>query len=258
MFLTLAACSVDQDETTAESANTLSSIPKEIADTSATGPESALDNEIGMDIPTGLAEKFTETSELPVVIDSTYMISETPTSSNLTSHDVKFLSSNMAENNDIYSGEARVLDFLMIDSLRSNDLYDTYKENIDIAMILYAEANTVEQIKLDDSRKLLIWSVYYGTYEACPYASGTVFYASLMADGRLLNTAVVGETSAGGDPPVWGSTYISSTIAADKITGTKKNIDGGEDENGDDVIEEYSSNLTIDITETGLRIQDTQ
>ncbi len=114
-------------------------------------------------------------------------------------------------------------------------------------MMARSEASAVQLISLDDSTDLFLWLVDYSSYEACPYSAGKSIYGSLFVNKEFRNTALIGDESGGGDPPVWGSTIITSEISSEVIKLLEVQEFGDEDENYEEVIsrDEYHHLLKI-------------
>lgn len=205
-----------------------------------------------------LKSKAVESLELPFSIDTVFLDkyeNNYPMESNMTIREVAFLSSSFVESKPTDWSNHSAQTFIMIDSLRKNKLYDEYQQNIDIGMMLYAEANTNERITLSNSSYILLWTVYYSTYEACPYASGNIVYGSLFVNDEFMNTAVLGETSGGGDAPYWGDTKVTSIITKDLIITARQERSGGDEdeETGEEIIDETNEVFELIITPEGFK-----
>jgi len=139
--------------------------------------------------------------------------------------DIKTLSTVLTDIEDIGYGAWPISSFLEIDSLKSNGKYKKFVENGDIGMVLYARAYAISYLNIDENTNLYIWAISYSTYEACPFSSGIYCYATTFFNSRLIETILIAENTAGGDPPSMGSTYTQATFKNDnKITLNKTDI----------------------------------
>jgi hypothetical protein len=166
-------------------------------------------------------------------IDSAYIAetSEEAMDYALSGDEARMLISNVAEGNLCENNTYQVDYFLQFDSLKAIGKYQDYLDSLDIGMMAHSEAYAIQIMNLTEDSKLFVWAVDYGTYEACPYGYGTTIYGSLFTDDIFKNTVLIGDISGGADAPYWGSTLITSTISADKITYYELQEEGGEEEN---------------------------
>ena len=100
---------------------------------------------------------------------------------------------------------------------RFNELIDSigkeaYQNQIDLGMTQYFDAYLHYRVNLTKKKYLLIWSLDYGTYEACPYYAGQYVLATMCVDGKISNTVFIGEDSGGGDPPYMTSVFAGSDV----------------------------------------------
>lgn len=119
--------------------------------------------------------------------------------------------------------------YLFLDSLKVEGEYDNY--GWDIGMIMYASNFIADTIEISENQKLLIWGIDESTYEACPYGSWRMLYATLLDNNEPVVTFCVGEESGGGDPPAFGETRMYTTIDKSfNIDILRTNISGEEDD----------------------------
>ncbi|UKN00659.1 hypothetical protein K6119_13060 [Paracrocinitomix mangrovi] len=204
-----------------------------------------------------LLAKAKKTYELPLVIDSAFVSQfteeEVPDKYNLTRKEAQFLSFDMLANNSTEMASYDIDNFIKIDSIKKEGDWDEYQSTLDLGMTRYSVANVIGKVELSDISQLLLWTTDYATYEACPYGYGTCVFATLFTKNTAINTALVGEYSGGGDPPVWGVTKIEGEITADKITLTGLTQFGDEDyETGEETIETTDIKAEVNITPTEL------
>jgi hypothetical protein len=230
------SCGEDSKETEAET--------KEVATDSLTTDTLVESVELPPmdDMLQSIADRSGEYYTLPFSIDSGYFDpfeGEDISLIRLTGEEVKYLSPSNPGNNITHQNDWDIKTFVRIDSLEVNGKYDEYVDNLDIGMTKRSEAFMGEKILISDSTFIQLWSISYSSFEACPYSSGTVIYGTNIHNNQVTNVAILGEMSGGGDPPVWGDTFIGSEITASSII-TKKRDRYGEydDETGEDIVEE--------------------
>jgi hypothetical protein len=100
---------------------------------------------------------------------------------------------------------------------RFNELIDSigeeaYSNQIDLGMTQHFDAYLHYRVNLTKKKYLLIWSLDYSTYEACPFYAGQYVLATMCADGKISNTVFIGEDSGGGDPPYMTSVFAGSDV----------------------------------------------
>ena len=68
--------------------------------------------------------------------------------------------------------------------------------------------------------------------------------------------AVLSAMSGGGDPPVWGDTFINSEITEDGISSDKTDRFGEEDyESGEEIVEETKNTYLINYSSEGFKAE---
>ncbi len=174
----------------------------------------------------------------------------------LSNQDVQFLSQNLVKNEPTDWSKYAITSFIEVDSMRLMNTYEAYVESIDIGMIQEADAYFNSKVVINDNAYLLLWSISYSTYEACPYASGTVIYGTFIYDNEAINTVTLGESSGGGDAPYWGTTFITSQINSTSIVSEKISESGGDEdpETGEEIVEKSLKSFSLKITKSGLQV----
>ena len=134
--------------------------------------------------------------------------------------------------------------------------YEDYVNNIDIGMMKESEANIHQKLIIDANNYIMLWSISYSTYEACPYASGTIVFGTYFNNNVAQNTATLGEDSGGGDAPYWGGTLITSQISSTAIITQKYEVNGGDmdEETGEEIIDRTDNTYNIALTELGFEV----
>lgn len=141
---------------------------------------------------------------------------------------VKILATNWFKHALTDAAAVHLADFYMIDSVRAKGKYSQWTETLDIGMTKFANAHALHKIQLDEKTWILTWKLTTSSFEACPYFSGTDIYATLVYEGKVTESFVLGEEMGAGDPPVSMSGWLTSELTADgKITlhGFEENDD---------------------------------
>jgi len=209
---------------------------------------------------TAICDRTIETKNIPFVIDSIYIEDyvtyESDDPDNLTSEEVKYLTPDFLKNEPTEYSNYTVKTFYRLDSMKNNNTYDDYVNSLDIGMMKDIDAYLCDKIIVNDSTFILLWAISYGSYEACPYSSGTVIFGTYVLNNSVKNVAVVGESSGGGDPPVWGDTFISSEITEEGISCDKIDRFGEEDyETGEEIVEETNNTFLINFSSEGFAVK---
>lgn len=127
-------------------------------------------------------------------------------------------------------GDFYIEKFLEVDSLKENDEYDSY--SWDIGMIQYVKSFVLDTLSLNN-KEVIVWGLQESTYEACPYGSWDLIYATIINNKQPEKTILLAEESGGGDPPGFGETKIYASLDSNlNIEITRTNISGEEDNDG--------------------------
>lgn len=217
-----------------------------------------IDSTINIDFNMLIAKVDNDTIyHVPFHLDSLYMTSLTEINeSTLTNAEVQYLSANLIDNTPTNWASNSINSFIEIDSMKLMGTYEDYVDNLDIGMMKESDANILQKVVIDENNYILLWSITYSTYEACPYASGTDVFGTYFKNQNAINTAALGEDSGGGDAPYWGSTFTTSQINSTFIVTKKHDESGGEniDETGEDIIDITDEMFKIEITESGFEV----
>jgi len=184
----------------------------------------------------GIEKVFNELKTSEYIVDSTFFNSlNLEKYKSLKTKEVKLLSEKYL-NFEGNLNDFVINDFFFIDSLKDNNAYDGYAENIDIGMVKISQAFALHKFILLD-KLILTWGIYYSTYEACPYGAGTYIFLSVFKDGKLQKTYNIGEDSGGGDAPYWSETKMYSVLDnTGKISVKTVSQTGGDtDEKGNEL-----------------------
>jgi len=120
--------------------------------------------------------------------------------------------------------------FVFIDSLISNDLYENYIGNeIDLGMVRASEAFEIDHVKLSNDASVFLWGLYYESYEACPYSSGNYILGTIIHKNKPVSVTVFGGDYSAGDAPYWSEEKTKSRIHGSAIRISKIIGEGDEE-----------------------------
>lgn len=157
---------------------------------------------------------FPESSTFPVKIDSTF-IKNAEKGDTLLGDQIRLLTKNYTKGKFYGDLDWNFKSFYEIDSLKKAKAYTKWAETRDLGDVKYSNCYALQKIKLSDETTLLIWSLSYSTYEACPYGYGTYILATILYKDALTDCFNIAEYSGGGDPPVSGMETRYCTISND-------------------------------------------
>ncbi len=148
---------------------------------------------------------------LPYKLDSSDL-EDMEVETRLSHEQVELLTTNL-DSNFAWEMEFELNTYYKIDSLKRAGAYEDYVASLDIGQMKNSEAYPVGYIELAPNKKLFLWGLEYGTYEACPFMAGTTIYGSIFENGVQTSTRVFAEAMSGGDPPSMMSKIIELKIS---------------------------------------------
>lgn len=166
--------------------------------------------EISFPVPEELDGDFKLIS-LPYSLDSSDL-EALEIENRLTHEQVELLTRNL-DSNFAWEMEYELNTYFKIDSLKRAGAYEDYLASLDIGQMKNSEAYPLGYVELAPNKKLFLWGLEYGTYEACPFMAGTTIYGSIFENGVQTSTRVYAESMAGGDPPSMMSKIIELNIS---------------------------------------------
>lgn len=168
---------------------------------------------------------------------------------------VRYLTKNLIENDPTEAATYIINSFLSIDSLKAEGEYEEYVNSLDLGMMKESQAFAEGIIAVSGKNNILLWSLDYSTYEACPYASGALVFGTFLENYEVVNTVLLAEVSGGADAPFWWETRVSSVIRSTDIKTIRIERSGGdEDKNGKEIIEKTEDHYTVEIMEEGFEV----
>lgn len=154
----------------------------------------------------------------PYQTDTT-VLAHIPEKDSLVSAEVRLLSTSWMQHQLTDGVGGELSDFYTIDSVRCKGLYSKWADTLDIGMTKFSNVYPLHKLKLNDKTWILTWALRSASYEACPYFSFTNVYATLVYEGKVAQSFILGEVMGAGDPPSAMNRRLTSELTADgKIT----------------------------------------
>ncbi|NOQ71233.1 MAG: hypothetical protein GQ574_04495 [Crocinitomix sp.] len=205
-----------------------------------------------------ILDKSDTTYQLPINVDTNFVnaidFEQKSIQTSLSFENGRYLGARLLENAPTGNATYNIEVFCKIDSLKSEGEYEDYVNNLDIGMMQVAEAFVEGLIEIDSSKLILLWSITFSTYEACPYASGSLVFGTLLHNYEVQNTMLLAEVSGGGDPPSWGETRISTSISKTLEMKTNSINQYGDSDEGEveTIAESYLTEIGVEAFEYGM------
>lgn len=101
----------------------------------------------------------------------------------------------------------------------------------DMGQTVKVEIHEYDTIKKTSSETWIVWTMWYETEQACPYATGTYFMLSTYdANGKLVSTQCMGRDCGGADAPLqWVSVQESNIFTDGSFRGILSDTSGEDD-----------------------------
>ena len=168
----------------------------------------------------------------------------------LNGKEVEWLYVSVEKNKLNQSVSYEVEEFLVIDSIKQTGTYATWADQRDIGQTKYSNAYLLHKIHLSDTSDIITWAITYATLEACPYASGTIIFATIFYKGIATSCTLIGEDMGAGDPPSGMTRVITGNISEEgKISLHLKEISTDSGEEGE--TQEKTENDFIFLIKSG-------
>jgi hypothetical protein len=206
-----------------------------------------------------LLSKFGTEYQIPFSIDTTN-ISEMANNENegvkLSFEQLENLADTILAHNYSQSISYNIKKYGEFEKMKEEGGYENYVNSIDIGMMKDIHAFLVGKIVIDETTYILLWSIDYASYEACPYYSAEIICGTLITENKIQNCSILGELSGGGDAPYWSDVSLFSEIESEGFNSIKiERMGGEEDEDGNEIVEESKTDIHINITPNGFVIE---
>jgi len=164
------------------------------------------------EMPAEISERVNSTIDFPYLLNQDAINKLKLSDNRLTQKEVKLLSQYLITKQGFSDIESRLDSYFYYNQLIDSIGEEAYNNQIDLGMTQYFDAYLHDRVNLTKKKYLLIWSLDYGTYEACPFYAGQYVLATMCVDGKVSNTVFIGEDSGGGDPPYMSSVFAGSDV----------------------------------------------
>ena len=162
-----------------------------------------------------LLSHFKENNSFPVNIDSAYMTTVKKGDS-LGSKDVMMFVKQWFKDDSLgFVFDDAIKTFYTIDSVKAKGAYSEWHKKLDIGMTRASNIYALQKIKLNDSTTLLLWALCYSNQEADPIFDVTEVLFTIMNNGNIGESFLLGEVAIGADPPNSGHTITTGKLSKD-------------------------------------------
>lgn len=101
----------------------------------------------------------------------------------------------------------------------------------DLGQTVKVEMRLIDTIPVSPDFITVAWTMYYSTYEACPFSAGSYFMVSTYSkSGKLISTQLMGRQTSGGDAPMSFSSSVKGNLFRD---GSFKSLQADTTEDAD-------------------------
>ncbi|MBA3664908.1 MAG: hypothetical protein H0W61_11970 [Bacteroidetes bacterium] len=198
----------------------------------------------------GFDENTFNVLQLPLVIDTNFIL-EVDTNQRIPYQQLRQLGANFLDT-EISSGLVYDINsFCEIDSLKQAGAYAQYVSKLDIGMTKIAISFKLGRIDLKNGARLFLWGVHNSSYEACPFFGGTTIIGTYVNTNKQNTHFVIGEISAGGDPPSMGNDEVTAKINTNNEVVIRR-VSVNDDL---DIAGEQTTTLTLVLKLNGERIE---
>jgi hypothetical protein len=163
-----------------------------------------------------LCGKFKIQNSFPYKTDTTFLYKEEKSSDSLGTNEIKQLDINWFKH-DLSDGvEYGLKQFYIIDSVKATGTYANWCDSLQPGNTKRSNAYAVCKLRPDSFTTVLVWTLITSSYEACPYSSSKAVYISVVYNGVIAQSFILGEYISAGDPPVSMRRIVTGKINSDK------------------------------------------
>ena len=206
LFYSLTSCGDNTDNKSAT--NNVESVSSGTDDVQE--PVKEIDTLLAM--PAEISDRVNRTLDIPFLVNEKTIDNLDLSDNGLSMEEVQLLSQYLIVKPNFSDIDSRLNSYFSFNHLIDSIGEEAYNDQIDLGMTQYFDAYLHYRVNLTEKKYLLIWSLDYGTYEACPYYAGQYVLATMCVDGKISNTVFIGEDSGGGDPPYMSSVFAGSDV----------------------------------------------
>lgn len=133
----------------------------------------------------------------------------------MTGTDVRALAASWYKHDLVSNVPYGLAEFYKIDSLKVSGGYPAYVDSLDIGQTKDSKAYAVCRLAYDSVTTLLVWALTASSYEACPYFSGQTVYFTVLHNGKIHESFLLGAYESAGDPPMSMERTVTGKINRD-------------------------------------------
>ncbi|HXB40475.1 MAG TPA: hypothetical protein VNZ49_08030 [Bacteroidia bacterium] len=163
-----------------------------------------------------LCNKFKTKNVFPYEADTTFLYKEEKNSDSLGTNEIKQLDVNWFKHDLIGGTEYDMKQFYIIDSVKTTGTYASWCDSLQPGNTKRSNAYAVCKLLPDSFATILVWTLMTSSYEACPYSSSKAVYITVVYNGSVTQSFLLGEYISAGDPPVSMHRTVTGKITADK------------------------------------------
>ncbi len=130
----------------------------------------------------------------------------------LSINDVKLFANKLKKDEINESNKYTLNDYFKIEEAKINHKYQAYLDKLDIGMTKESICYALNRIEFGDSLAILVWKDEYSSYDACPFFAGTDFFATIITDGKVVETIQLAMKENTADAPMGSTTIKTSKI----------------------------------------------
>jgi hypothetical protein len=148
----------------------------------------------------------------------------------LTPECIQMLTAKLAKDDFSHDETYYLNSFYKIAAAKQSHTYEQFEQKLDIGMTRDANCYAISRMEFGDSMAVLLWKISYSSYEACPYFSGTHVLATLIRDGKVAESILLGAHETSTDPPMGYEMYQLGNLQGKGVLKTRRYSETLEDE----------------------------
>jgi len=165
-------------------------------------------------LPAALANLFKTQNTLPFLADTT-LFYHIESCDSLGTNEVKILAAKPF-NHALAGGSGYDLaDFYRIDSIKASGNYAAWSDSLEPGNVKSSNGYAICKLDADSGNSVLVWALKTSSYEACPYFTQTRIFFTLVRNGIVGQSFILGELLSAGDPPASMTRVVSGKTNKD-------------------------------------------
>lgn len=176
--------------------------------------ENVAKDSVAIVLPAGLANLFKTHNTLPFLADTTLLYTIENCDS-LGTNEVKFLAAKPFSHALAGGSGYDLADFYRIDSIKASGNYAAWSDSLEPGNVKSSNGYAICKLDADSGNSVLVWALKTSSYEACPYFTQTRIFFTLVKNGIVGQSFILGELLSAGDPPVSMTRVVSGKMNKD-------------------------------------------